>query len=89
MYYNVREDKHRGLNTLKLVSWNVNGLRACLNKGFLDFFRQADSDIFCIQETKLQEGQVELDLEGYQHTGTALSKGLFRTPSSPGSTQLR
>lgn len=80
MYYNVREDKHRGLNTLKLVSWNVNGLRACLNKGFLDFFRQADSDIFCIQETKLQEGQVELDLEGYQqYWNSAVKKGYSGT----------
>lgn len=47
---------------MKLISWNVNGLRACVNKGFLDYFRQADADIFCVQETKLQEGQIELDL---------------------------
>jgi len=50
---------------VKLISWNVNGLRACINKGFLDFFLLADADIFCIQETKLQSGQVELDLPGY------------------------
>ena len=48
------------------ISWNVNGLRACLQKGFMDFFRQTDADFFCLQETKLQEGQLELDLPGYQ-----------------------
>lgn len=47
---------------MKLVSWNVNGLRACVNKGFLDYFKQTDADIFCVQETKLQEGQIELEL---------------------------
>lgn len=50
---------------MKLVSWNVNGLRAAVGKGFLDFFHEADADIFCVQETKLQEGQIELDLPGY------------------------
>ena len=50
---------------MKLISWNVNGLRACLGKGFLDFFHQEKADIFCIQETKMQEGQAELSLEGY------------------------
>ncbi|MFA9422041.1 MAG: exodeoxyribonuclease III [Sedimentibacter sp.] len=50
---------------MKLVSWNVNGLRACVKKGFVDIFRELNADIFCIQETKLQEGQIELDLEGY------------------------
>lgn len=50
---------------MKLISWNVNGLRACVQKGFLDYFHQADADIFCIQESKLQEGQIELDLPGY------------------------
>ena len=49
----------------KLISWNVNGLRACVKKGFLDYFNEIDADIFCIQETKLQEGQINLDLEGY------------------------
>lgn len=49
----------------KFRSWNVNGLRACITKGFLDYFESADADFFCIQETKLQEGQVELDLPGY------------------------
>lgn len=47
---------------MKLVSWNVNGLRACVNKGFLDIFRQMEADVFCVQETKLQAGQIELDL---------------------------
>lgn len=51
---------------MKLVSWNVNGIRACLKKGFEDFFKEADADIFCIQETKCQEGQVELELPGYE-----------------------
>ena len=43
---------------MKLISWNVNGLRACVKKGFEDFFKEADADIFCVQETKLQEGQI-------------------------------
>ncbi|MCD8132722.1 MAG: exodeoxyribonuclease III [Clostridiales bacterium] len=51
---------------MKLVSWNVNGLRACVQKGFLDYFKSADADVFCVQETKLQEGQIHLDLEGYE-----------------------
>ena len=50
---------------MKLISWNVNGIRACLTKGFMDFFKKIDADIFCIQETKCQEGQVELNPEGY------------------------
>lgn len=50
---------------MKLISWNVNGLRACVNKGFMDTFKELDADIFCLQETKLQEGQIELNLEGY------------------------
>ena len=50
---------------MKLVSWNVNGLRACVNKGFIDIFKELNADIFCIQETKLQAGQIELNLEGY------------------------
>ena len=49
----------------KLISWNVNGLRACVTKGFLDFFNELDADIFSVQETKLQEGQIDLDLPGY------------------------
>ena len=50
---------------MKLISWNVNGLRACLKKGFLDFCLAEDADVYCLQETKLQPGQVELDLPGY------------------------
>ena len=50
---------------MKFISWNVNGLRACMQKGFLDFFKEIDADIFCLQETKLQEGQIDLDLPGY------------------------
>lgn len=65
---------------MKLVSWNVNGLRACLQKGFLDFFREADADIFCIQETKLQEGQHDLELPGYdQYWNYAEKKGYSGT----------
>ena len=55
-----------GGNRLKLISWNVNGLRACVGKGFLEFFRQEAADVFCIQETKMQPEQLELDLPGYQ-----------------------
>ena len=50
---------------MKLISWNVNGLRAAVQKGFLDYFKNENADIFCVQETKLQEGQIDLDLEGY------------------------
>ena len=48
----------------KMISWNVNGLRACLGKGFLEYLKETDADIICIQESKLQEGQVDLDLPG-------------------------
>ena len=51
---------------MKFISWNVNGLRACLQKGFEEFFAAADADFFCLQETKLQEGQVDLQLPGYE-----------------------
>lgn len=65
---------------MKLVSWNVNGLRACVGKGFLDFFKEVDADIFCIQETKLQEGQIELELPGYfQYFNSAEKKGYSGT----------
>ena len=47
---------------MKFISWNVNGIRACAGKGFMDFFQETDADIFCIQETKMQEGQLELDI---------------------------
>ena len=65
---------------MKLISWNVNGIRACVQKGFLDFFREADADIFCIQETKMQEGQLELELPGYyQYWNYAVRKGYSGT----------
>ncbi|MEM1484600.1 exodeoxyribonuclease III [Oscillospiraceae bacterium PP1C4] len=65
---------------MKLVSWNVNGLRACLTKGFLDFFKEIDADVFCIQETKMQPDQAELVLEGYkQYWNSALRKGYSGT----------
>ncbi|TCU68174.1 exodeoxyribonuclease-3 [Tissierella praeacuta] len=65
---------------MKLISWNVNGLRACVGKGFLDFFKEIDADIFCVQETKLQEGQIDLNLEGYyQYWNYAEKKGYSGT----------
>lgn len=65
---------------MKLISWNVNGLRACVQKGFLDFFHEADADIFCVQETKLQEGQIDLKLPGYyQYWNYAVKKGYSGT----------
>ena len=65
---------------MKLISWNVHGIRACLNKGFLDFFNEEKADIFCIQETKMQEGQAELKLEGYyQYWNSAEKKGYSGT----------
>ena len=65
---------------MKLISWNVNGLRACVTKGFLDFFKKIDADFFCLQETKLQEGQIALDLEGYyQYWNYAEKKGYSGT----------
>lgn len=65
---------------MKLVSWNVNGIRACVQKGFLDSFREINADIFCLQETKMQEGQLELELEGYyQYWNYAVRKGYSGT----------
>lgn len=65
---------------MKFISWNVNGLRACTGKGFLDFFHAIDADIFCLQETKLQEGQISLDLPGYhQYWNYAEKKGYSGT----------
>lgn len=65
---------------MKCISWNVNGIRACVKKGFLDFFKEADADIFCIQETKMQEGQLDLDLDGYeQYWNYAVKKGYSGT----------
>ena len=65
---------------MKLISWNVNGIRACVKKGFLEFFEKVDADIFCLQETKLQEGQIVLDLDGYhQYWNYAEKKGYSGT----------
>ena len=65
---------------MKLISWIVNGLRACVGKNFMDFFHEIDADIFCIQESKLQEGQIELDLPGYhQYWNYAEKKGYSGT----------
>lgn len=65
---------------MKFISWNVNGLRACVTKGFLDYFKEADADIFCLQETKLQPGQIKLDLPGYhQYWNSAEKKGYSGT----------
>jgi exodeoxyribonuclease-3 len=64
----------------KFISWNVNGLRACVTKGFLDYFNEADADIFCLQETKLQQGQIDLELNGYhQYWNYAEKKGYSGT----------
>lgn len=65
---------------MKLVSWNVNGLRACVRKGFLEYFEEMKADIFCVQETKLQEGQISLELKGYhQYWNYAQKKGYSGT----------
>ncbi len=65
---------------MKLISWNVNGLRACMTKGFSDFFEEADADFFCLQETKLQSGQIDLALPGYhQYWSYAEKKGYSGT----------
>lgn len=65
---------------MKFISWNVNGLRACVQKGFLDFFNSIDADYFCIQESKLQAGQIDLDLPGYhQYWNYAEKKGYSGT----------
>ena len=65
---------------MKFISWNVNGIRACAGKGFMDFFQDVDADIFCIQETKMQEGQLELDTPGYyQYWNYAKKKGYSGT----------
>lgn len=65
---------------MKFISWNVNGIRACVKKGFLDYFHEQDSDFFCLQETKLQEGQIELELDGYyQYWNYAEKKGYSGT----------
>ncbi len=64
----------------KMISWNVNGIRACVRKGFMDYFNEIDADIFCIQESRLQEGQIDLELEGYhQYWNYAEKKGYSGT----------
>ena len=65
---------------MRLITWNVNGLRACLGKGFLDFFHRVDADVFCLQETKLQPHQIELELPGYEiYWNSAEKKGYSGT----------
>ena len=65
---------------MKLISWNVNGLRACVQKGFVEYFKEADADIFCIQESKMQAGQLDLELPGYfQYWNYAERKGYSGT----------
>ena len=65
---------------MKFISWNVNGLRACVQKGFLDYLKETDADFFCIQESKLQEGQIALELPGYhQYWNYAEKKGYSGT----------
>lgn len=65
---------------MKFISWNVNGIRACLNKGFLEYFKEQDADFFCLQEIKLSEGQLDLETEGYhQYWNYAEKKGYSGT----------
>ena len=81
-YYNLQGNfpRNRSVKDMKLISWNVNGIRSCLDKGFLDFFRQEDADFFCIQETKMQPGQAEVDTPGYhQYWNSAERKGYSGT----------
>ena len=82
LWYNVnlRIINYRGDGLKKFVSWNVNGIRACLKKGFYESFEKLDADIFCLQETKMQEGQAELELDGYhQYWNFAEKKGYSGT----------
>ncbi len=62
---------------MKLISWNVNGLRAVMKKGFMDYFNEMDADMFCLQEIKLQEGQIEMDLPGYHMWCSSSALELF------------
>ena len=65
---------------MKLISWNVNGIRACLTKGFADFFKEVNADIFCLQETKCQPDQIDLEFEGYKsYWNSAEKKGYSGT----------
>ena len=63
---------------MKLISWNVNGLRACVGKGFFDFFKEEDADIFCLGETKMQPEQADFSFEGIIRTGTAQKRRVIR-----------
>lgn len=63
---------------LKFVSWNVNGLRACMNKGFMDTFNDLDADVFCLQETKMQPHQLQLDLPGYYQYWNSADKKVIQ-----------
>ena len=72
--------KRKGMKKLKLISWNVNGIRACVNKGFSDFFKSANADIFCVQETKCQPDQIDLKFDGYvSYWNSAERKGYSGT----------
>lgn len=76
--YNIMLENRR--KSMKLISWNVNGLRAVMNKGFMDFFKSVQADIFCVQETKMQEGQLELKIDGYEiYWNSAVKKGYSGT----------
>ena len=69
---------------MRLVTWNVNGLRACLGKGFLDFFQRVDADVVCLQETKLQPGQLTLELEEYLDQEICRTAPLSEAPEDSG-----
>ena len=65
---------------MKIITWNVNGLRACMNKGFMDYFKEIDADLFCVQETKMQQEQAEFKMEGYyEYWNSAVKKGYSGT----------
>ena len=68
---------------MKFISWNVNGLRACVQKGFLDFFNSIDADFFCIQESKLQAGQIDLDLPHRDIISTGIMRRKKAIPAQP------
>lgn len=73
---------------MKLISWNVNGIRACLNKGFKNFFEEIDADIFCLQETKCQQEQVEIKFKNYSdYWNSAEKKDILEQQFSPKKSQ--
>src|SRR5690625_337682 len=79
-YNGKKVNKIGNTDFMKLVSWNVNGIRASVRKGFMDYFHKIDADIFCLQETKVQADQINLDLEGYdQYWNYAVRKGYSGT----------